>query len=71
MIMRELKRELWPHKVSVNKNYQYKDLTPIELWLGESLGAFKTRWNVVYRSDKTDFYFQSGEDAMLFKLTWT
>ena len=69
--MRELRRSLWPNKVTVNENNQYQDITPIELWLGETMGPFKHRWHVVYHSDRTDFYFQAREDAMLFKLTWT
>ena len=67
--MRRLKKELWPHKVTVNSDDK-NDITPIELWLGEKLGTFKGRWNVVYRYNGTDFYFRLGEDATLFALRW-
>lgn len=67
--MRELKRDLWPHKVKVNSKNEH-DITPIELWLGEKLGTFKGRWNVVYHYDKTYFYFRNQQDAVLFALRW-
>lgn len=68
--MTKLKKELWPHCVTVNSDWK-RDITPIELWLGENLGTFKGRWNIVYQHDKTDFYFKSGEDATMFALKWT
>lgn len=68
--MRELKKELWPFRVTVNSDYK-NDITPIEMWLGEQLGTFKGKWNVVYHHNETHFYFRSGEDATLFALRWT
>lgn len=68
--MRVLKKELWPYKVVVNSDVK-NDITPVELWLGQQLGTFKGRWNVVYQYNETHFYFRSGEDAMLFKLRWS
>ena len=68
--MRELKKELWPHKVTVGSDWK-DDITPIELWLGEQLGTFKGRWNVVYHYNKTDFYFKLSNDATLFALRWS
>ncbi len=43
----------------------------IEIWLGENLGAFKSKWNAVYGNRCTDFYFRSGQDALLFALRWS
>jgi hypothetical protein len=68
--VRQLKRELWPYKVTVGSDWK-DDITTIELWLGEQLGTFKGRWNVVYHYNKTDFYFRHGEDATLFALRWS
>ena len=67
--MRELKKELWPHRVTVNSHWK-DDITPVEVWLGERLGIFKGRWTVVYQHNRTDFYFRLGEDATLFALRW-
>lgn len=67
--MRRLKKELWPYRVKVNET-NTKDITPVELWLGETLGTFKGRWNVVYEFNHTDFYFREGKDATLFALKW-
>jgi len=68
--MRELKKELWPYRIVINSDIK-NDITPVELWLGEQLGTFKGRWNVVYRVNETHFYFRLGEDAMLFSLRWS
>ena len=67
--MRELKKELWPHRVTVNSQ-RLDDITTVEVWLGKRLGTFKGRWNVVYQHNRTDFYFRLGEDATLFALRW-
>lgn len=48
-----------------------KDITNVEVWLGKNVGGFKSRWNVVYHYNHTDFYFKSSEDATLFALRWT
>ena len=45
--MRILKKELWPYRVKVNSD-NTNDITPVEIWLGEKLGTFTGRWNVVY-----------------------
>ena len=67
--MRELKKELWPHRVRVNSD-NLVDITPVEIWLGETLGTFKGRWNVVYNYNHTEFYFKDQQDAVFFKLKW-
>jgi len=67
--MRELKRELWPHKVKVNSDVKH-DITSIELWLGQKFGTFKGRWNVVYHYNATYFYFRNESDAVMFSLRW-
>jgi hypothetical protein len=69
--MRILKKELWPHKITMGVNDSTMDIDKIETWLGEYLGAFKTSWNAVYHYNSTDFYFRTGEDALLFKLKWS
>lgn len=67
--MRILKKELWPYRVKVNSD-NTNDITPVELWLGEKLGTFKGRWNVVYEYNHTDFYFKEQGDAVIFALKW-
>ena len=67
---RRLRKELWPHRVTVNSDYK-KDITEIEIWLGHQLGTFKGRWNVVYQYNRTDFYFRDQGDATLFALKWS
>lgn len=67
--MRELKKEFWPFKVKLNSD-NLQDITPIEIWLGEKLGTFKGRWNVVYQYNETHFYFRQGKDATMFALRW-
>jgi hypothetical protein len=67
--MRVLKKALWPSKVTLDSDWK-KDINDVEEWLGENLGTFKGRWNVIYNYNKTDFYFRNEEDAIIFKLTW-
>lgn len=67
--MRVLKKELWPYKVAVNSD-NTKDITPVEIWLGNKFGTFKGRWNVVYQYNRTDFYFRDQGDAVVFSLRW-
>jgi hypothetical protein len=47
------------------------DMYKIEIWLGETLGSFKDRWNAVYKHNGTDFYFRQGQDATMFALKWS
>jgi hypothetical protein len=68
--MRVLRKELWPYKVKVNDKEFTTSITEMEIWLGEQLGTFKGRWNVVYHYNQTDFYFREGRDATLFALKW-
>jgi hypothetical protein len=65
--MRVLKKELWPHCVTLD----IEETHEIEIWLGETLGCFKDRWNAVYKSNRTDFYFRQGKDATMFALRWS
>ena len=69
--MRELKKELWPYRVTLNSELKHDILLPIELWLHEKLGTFRNQWNVVYKYNGCDFYFKREEDAMLFALRWS
>lgn len=65
--MRVLKKDVWPHKVTVNITRE-NHIDLIEIWLGEQLGTFKCRWNAVYHHNGTDFYFKEDNDATLFAL---
>lgn len=67
--MRTLKKDLWPCKVAVNPD-NVKDITTMELWLGEQFGTFKNKWNVVYHHNETHFYFKNQQDATWFALKW-
>ncbi len=67
---RQLKKQLWPHKVVIKKPQCEIDVTAMEIWLGELLGTFKGRWNVVYHHNGTDFYFRDDQDATMFALRW-
>jgi hypothetical protein len=69
VIVRVLKKELWPYRVKVNEG-NTEDITSIEIWLGEKLGTFKGRWNIVYQYKHTDFYFKEQGDAVIFALKW-
>lgn len=71
--MRKLKKELWPHVVSINIQHTHENdtMTNIEEWLGKQLGCFKDKWNCVYRYNGTDFYFRNEADAVLFALRWS
>lgn len=68
--MRRLKKELWPYSINLNVDDTRMKIDDVELWLGESIGGFKVKWNAVYLYNSTDYYFKTGEDAMLFKLRW-
>lgn len=68
--MRVLKKELWPCCVRVNSD-NTKDITPVELWLGQQFGTFKGRWHVVYQYNYTEFYFKNQRDANWFALRWS
>jgi hypothetical protein len=69
VIVRVLKKELWPHSIKI-KELTDDDVYDIENWLGEKLGIFKGRWNVVYEYNHTDFYFKEQGDAVIFALKW-
>ena len=66
MDMRILKKELWPHRVTI-ENYT----NGVETWLEENLGTFKDQWNAVYARNKSDYYFRKQQDATWFALKWT
>jgi hypothetical protein len=68
--MRVLKKELWPHCITLDIDEYDGNMYHIEIWLGETLGSFKDQWNAVYNGNKTDFYFRKGKDALLFALRW-
>jgi hypothetical protein len=69
--MRQLKKELWPYKVRYGVDDSNIKIIEVENWLGENLGVFKDRWNVVYQFSHTDFYFRNGRDATMFMLRWS
>lgn len=68
--MRQLKKELWPVKISLPQTEDNTKIYEIETWLGEHMGQFKNKWNCVYQYNATDFYFRTGEDATYFSLRW-
>ena len=68
--MRTLKKELWPSKIKIDVDNTNVKIDEIEIWLGITLGAFKTAWNAVYCRGYTDYYFRSEQDAVLFSLRW-
>lgn len=71
-MMRVLKKELWPYKVTVDAGGPTPEkIDEIETWLGITYGAFKDRWNAVYQHNRTDYYFRQGQDATLFALRWS
>lgn len=63
--MRQLKKELWPYKVTL-KN----ETDGVEDWLFTKFGKFKDRWNAVYKFNSSDYYFHNESDAVLFSLRW-
>lgn len=67
--MRELKRELWPVKVSLDEAKE-RNLTEMEIWMGQKFGTFKGRWNIVQHFRGVDFYFRNEQDAVMFSLKW-
>jgi hypothetical protein len=69
--MRVLKKELWPYRVSFDVEQTQSTMYDVETWLEETIGSFKDRWNAVYKSNGTDFYFRRGKDATLFTLRWS
>jgi hypothetical protein len=68
--MRELKKSLWPYKITLPIDDSGMKIDEIELWLGSQLGVFKGQWNAVYHHRTTDFYFRDAGMATLFALRW-
>ena len=68
--MRVLRKELWPHCVRLDIEETGKDMSELEIWLGNTLGQFKDQWNCVYHYNGTDFYFRNSKDATFFMLRW-
>jgi hypothetical protein len=70
--MRELKRDLWPHKVTINLKPGLT-LDEVDSWLTSRFGGFKKGWNynIVDYYGGVDFYFKQEQDATLFALRWS
>lgn len=68
--MRVLKKELWPHCVTLPIDDTQSKIDEVEIWLGQRMGAYKGQWNAVYNRGRTDFYFKRGPDATMFVLRW-
>ncbi len=68
VVVRELKKDIWPHKVTIKTS----DSGNIGIWLDETMGIYKGRWNFIvrYTGVDVDFYFKDGKDATLFSLRW-
>lgn len=67
--MRELKRDLWPVKVTIQHPTEHS-VTDMEVWMGKQFGTFKGRWNFVWNYNKLDVYFRNEQDATMFSLRW-
>jgi hypothetical protein len=69
--MRELKRDLWPHKVVI-KDRDQQAITEMKVWLEQKLGVSHYQWtSVYYIGGKADFYFKQEKDATLFAIKWS
>ena len=68
--MRELKRNLWPHKITVMV-VQDPDPDAVETWLEQNVGKFREHWNAVYFHNHTDYYFRNGQYFSFFALRWS
>jgi len=68
--VRQLKKELWPSKILITKDEFDSDHYEIEMWLGEKMGSFKGRWNMVPANRGVHYYFRDSKDATLFALRW-
>jgi len=66
--MRELKKAIWPHKVTIKDVVAASDA---EIWLGETMGIYKgRRWTFIILFGSVEFYFKDEKDAVFFKLRW-
>ena len=66
--MRELKKAIWPHKVTIKDGVAASDA---EIWLGETMGIYKgRRWTFIILFGSVEFYFKDGKDAIMFALRW-
>ena len=71
MVMRELKKEVWPYKVVIQRKKDGDDgVTNKEIWLGTHLGTYRGRWNILFRPSEIHFYFRHQADAVMFSLRW-
>ncbi len=68
--MRVLKKELWPAKILIPMDEFDGGHYHIEIWLGEKLGPFKGRWNMVPCMKGVHYYFRDSKDATMFALKW-
>lgn len=66
--MRELKKDIWPHKVTIKTS---DSGLGAEIWLEETMGIYHGRWNFIVRYTGVDFYFKDEKDAVLFALRWS
>lgn len=73
--MRELKRGIWPGKVTIAIDdpvvfLHSDDRKQISQWLNDNIGL--DNWSRVYANGgKFDYYFRSKYDATLFALRWS
>lgn len=76
--MRKLKRDIWPHSVSVpdqrvaNGVYQtYKGFKEIDDWCNKNVGIRFRDWYSYELNDKAKvFAFKDTETLLVFKLKW-
>jgi hypothetical protein len=70
--MRELKKDIWPHKVTIKTGIGTdRAVCDAEIWLGETMGIYKGRWNFIILFGSVKFYFKDEKDAVFFALRWS
>ena len=67
--MRQLKKEIWPHRIIMDKHESFTEVACAEAWLEKTYGKRCKRWNIVFGYSSTHFYFKEGRDATLFSLS--
>jgi hypothetical protein len=68
--MRQLNKEIWPYKVSINESTNRFRIIEIETWLKETLNEYGSKWTPVYHISATDYYFREEKNAVWFALKW-
>jgi hypothetical protein len=70
MVMRVLKKEIWPYMITLNTEKSDPEFWLIENWIKDNIGQMFMNWCILHRSRSTDFYFKNPADATAFVLRW-